>query len=70
MIRVPYKQGSWSDSTVHGSEVAGLQGPLDDNSWKGMLAKRPTFISRSGQEQHTEVTDESQKQSITTNRSD
>jgi len=29
--------------------------------WKGMLAKCPMLISKSGQEQHTEVTDESQK---------
>jgi len=33
--------------------------------WKGMVAKCPTLISKSGQEQHTEVTGESQKQSMT-----
>jgi len=33
-IRVPYKQGPWSDSSVHGSEVSGLQGPLEGNAGK------------------------------------
>jgi hypothetical protein len=64
-IRVSYKQGPWSDSSVHGSKVSWLHGPLEDNPRKGMLAKCPMFISKSGQEQHTEVTDKSQKQSMT-----
>jgi hypothetical protein len=64
-IRVSYKQGPWSDSNVHGSEVWGLHRPVEDNPQKEMLAKCPMFISKSGQEQHTEVADESQKQSKT-----
>lgn len=31
-IRVPYKQGPWSHSSVHGSEVLGLQEPLEGNA--------------------------------------
>jgi len=47
MIMAPYKQGPWSDSSVHGSEVSGLQGPLEDNPWKETLAKCPMLISKS-----------------------
>jgi len=65
MIIVPYKQGPRSDSSALCSEVSGLQGSLEDNPWKGMLAKCPMLISTSGQEQHTELNDESQKQSMT-----
>jgi hypothetical protein len=65
MITEPYKQGPCSDCSVHGSESSRDLGPLEDNPWKRMLAKCPVLISRSGQEQHTEVTDESLKESVT-----
>lgn len=64
MITEPYEQGPWVRLQGHGSKVSGHQEPLEDNPWQGRLAMCPELISETGQEQHTEVTDESQKWSM------